>query len=144
MIVFVHFVGIARLGALFVQVRVRPLNKIELDLGNEEIWKVDAQDKSIQDMQKMQKYHYDATFGPDSRACAEDQLSRRVHSLRARELRCRDGHTPCSVDNQNIYDGVGCKITENVFQGRNGTLFAYGQTSAGARPVAHRPAVAPH
>jgi centromeric protein E len=87
-------------GARSGQVRVRPLNKIELDLGNEEIWKVDTDDKSIQDLQKMQKYHYDSTFGPDS-------------------------------NNQNIYDGVGCKITENVFQGRNGTLFAYGQTSAG-------------
>ena len=87
----------------------------------------------------------DGSAGSSLRAddqLSRHQLSRRVHSLRARELRCRDGHTPCSVDNQNIYDGVGCKITENVFQGRNGTLFAYGQTSAGARPLAHRPAVA--
>ncbi len=36
-----------------------------------------------------------------------------------------------SQDNKNIYDEIGCAITENVFQGRNGTLFAYGQTSAG-------------
>ena len=101
MIVFVPFVGIARLGALFVQVRVRPLNKIELDLGNEEIWKVDAQDKSIQDMQKMQKYHYDATFGPDSRACSEMavQGALSVPTTSCRDTSCRDGCIRCVHEN---------------------------------------------
>ena len=80
------------------QVRIRPLNKIELDLQNEEIWAVDG--TSVIDLTKSEKFSFDHCFGPQT----------------------------C---NQDIYDGMGCNIPEAVFAGKNGTLFAYGQTSAG-------------
>lgn len=51
---------------------------------------------------------------------------------------CGRADGPTSDENQDIYDGMGVQITENVFQGRNGTLFAYGQTSAGNSRVLAR------
>jgi hypothetical protein len=47
---------------------VRPLNKIETDLGSEEIWQVNAEEKCVVDLKHMQKFSYDAVFGPDTRA----------------------------------------------------------------------------
>ena len=58
--------------------RVRPLNKIELDLENEMIWKVDG--KMVIDMKddKGEVHKYDACFGPEARANARARCCRLV------------------------------------------------------------------
>ncbi len=56
--------------AYCLKVRVRPLNKIELDLENQMIWKVDG--KMVIDMKddKGEVHKYDACFGPEARVNA--------------------------------------------------------------------------
>lgn len=39
------------------------------------------------------------------------------------------GHPP--VDNEFLFDDIGKEVLNNIYQGYNSTIFAYGQTGAG-------------
>jgi len=86
-------------------VRVRPIDESD-KRSQREVWKVDSARNQILCIDdKMKKndlqYTFDYVFGPEVRS------------------------------NQIIFDAIGGRIVQNVMEGYNGTIFAYGQTNSG-------------
>jgi hypothetical protein len=98
---------------------------------------------SVVDLTKSEKFSFDHCFGPNT----GDWFCKHAPRLRVYTATGLHGTlvrqscvaaSPRSGVNQDIFDGMGCNIPEAVFSGKNGTLFAYGQTSAGRLPHLHR------
>ena len=102
-----------------VCVRVRPMNKLELQTKQVEAWGVDGKE-IFQTFTPWDK----APRGPKGRA--KDSPSFKFDKI----------FLPDET-NADVHDETGSKVIEYVMKGYNGCIFAYGQTSAGKTHTVH-------
>ena len=89
--------------SISVGVRVRPLNKRELESGDNEAWIVKSTEGMVRaktSLKKVESYAYDNVFDSETQT-----------------------HT--------VYDKSCAHIIDSAFEGYNGTILCYGQTSSG-------------
>ena len=114
-----------------VTMRVRPLNNLEKELDNEEVWRVHDQEKCAESRVSLYSCVHDAALLLWRRVpccrCIEDLQAK--HGTQARHT--FDHVFGPDSNNEGIFQKLGVPIVDGVLEGFNSCIFAYGQTSSG-------------